>query len=138
VPCGLILAFATCSTGLSLFITGSAWLVADQLKNTSSGDGWQETAAYQLMIHGGAAMVTLMLLGAMVPMHVRGGWRNRKNRVTGTAMLSANAVLILTAFGLYYLGSDTFRSWVSGVHISVGLFLPILSLLHIFAGRRSS
>jgi hypothetical protein len=42
------------------------------------------------------------------------------------------------AFGLYYLGSDTIRSWTSDVHIGVGLFLPILFCVHVFVGRRSS
>jgi len=59
--------------------------------------------------HGGAAMVTLLLLGALIPVHVMRAWRSRKNRVSGSAMVTFNAVLIVTAFGLYYLGSETLR-----------------------------
>jgi predicted small integral membrane protein len=119
-----------------LFVTGVAWIVSDQMKDAASGEPWQMTAAYMLMVHGGAAMATLMLLGALVPLHVRHGWRMRRNRITGSLMAACNAALILTAFGLYYLGSDTFRSWTSGVHIGAGLFFPVLFCIHVFIGRR--
>ena len=121
-----------------LFVTGVAWIVSDQMKDAASGEPWQMTAAYMLMVHGGAAMATLMLLGALVPLHVRHGWRMRRNRITGSLMAACNGVLILTAFGLYYLGSDTVRSWTSDVHIGAGLFLPVLFCVHVFVGRRSS
>jgi hypothetical protein len=119
-----------------LFMTGILWLIADQLKESASGEAWQQLAANVLMVHGGTAMVTLMLLGALVPLHILRGWRARKNRVTGTAMASLNGVLIATAFGLYYLGSETFRPWASGLHIGFGVALPVLGVAHILMGRR--
>ncbi len=117
-----------------LFVTGAGWLVADAWKE--SADAWQEVAANLLMVHGGAAMVALMLLGALVPLHLRRGWRAKKNRMTGTLMAAANVVLIVTAFGLYYFGSDTVRPWTSRIHYGVGLALPILGLVHVLWGRR--
>jgi hypothetical protein len=53
-------------------------------------------------------------------------------------MVTFNAVLIATAFGLYYLGAETVRSWASDLHIGAGLALPVLLVVHIVAGRRSS
>ncbi|HEX7563914.1 MAG TPA: hypothetical protein VF396_11790, partial [Bradyrhizobium sp.] len=87
-----------------LFLTGAGWLVADWQKDISTDEIWQQSVAYLLMVHGGAAMVTLLLLGALIPVHVMRAWRSRKNRVSGSAMVTFNAVLIVTAFGLYYLG----------------------------------
>jgi len=52
-------------------------------------------------------------------------------------MLALNAALIATAFGLYYLGSETFRRWASDLHIGVGLSLPILLAVHVLLGRHS-
>jgi hypothetical protein len=121
-----------------LFVTGVGWLLADQLKEAPSGEVWQLAAAYLLMTHGGAAMVTLLLLGALVPLHLRRGWLARRNRTTGTAMVACNAVFILTAFGLYYLGSEALRPWASWLHIGVGLLLPILLVVHITVGRRGT
>jgi uncharacterized membrane protein YbjE (DUF340 family) len=117
-----------------LFMTGAGWLVADALKE--SDEIWQQTAASLLMVHGGAAMVALMLLGALIPLHLRRAWRARKNRVTGTVMATFNIVLIVTAFGLYYAGSDVVRPWISRLHDGFGLALPVLFLVHVVWGRR--
>ena len=119
-----------------LFVSGGVWLVADRLKESS--DLWQETAADLLMVHGGAAMATLLLLGALVPLHVQRGWRAARNRIAGAAMVTFNAVLIVTAFGLYYMGAETLRPWMSDVHIAIGLALPVLLLIHVVLGRRSA
>jgi hypothetical protein len=121
----------------ALTVTGVGWLVADGLKESPNGDAWQAIAANLLMIHGGAAMATLMLLGALVPLHVRLAWRSGRNRITGTAMAGVNAVLIVTAFGLYYFGSETLRPWASYLHMGVGFGLPMLFLAHVWLGRRS-
>jgi hypothetical protein len=56
------------------------------------------------MLHGGTAMITLLLLGALIPVHLIRAWRRQKNRVSGSLIATFNAVLIVTAFGLYYLG----------------------------------
>jgi uncharacterized membrane protein YbjE (DUF340 family) len=119
-----------------LFVTGGVWLIADALKE--SKEFWQQMAANLLMVHGGAAMVTLMLLGALIPLHLRRAWRARKNRVTGTVMATFNIVLIVTAFGLYYSGSDVVRLWTSRVHYGLGLMLPVLFLIHVVSGRRAT
>jgi cation transport ATPase len=99
------------------------------LKETSTGEIWQQAAAYLLMVHGGAATVTLMLLGALFPLHIGRAWRARKNRATGIVMLAFNAVLIAAAFGLYYLGSEILRPWASDLHIAFGLAMPLTFLL---------
>jgi hypothetical protein len=119
-----------------LFLTGAGWLVADWQKDISTDEIWQQSVAYLLMVHGGAAMVTLLLLGALIPVHVMRAWRSRKNRVSGSAMVTFNAVLIVTAFGLYYLGSETLRPWMSWIHIGAGFSLSLLFPFHIFWGRR--
>jgi hypothetical protein len=119
-----------------LFVTGAVWLIADALKDSPSGDFWQGMSASLLMIHGGAAMVALVLLGALIPIPVMRAWRSRRNRVAGAAMVIANVLFIATAFGLYYAGSDAWRPWISNVHIAVGLIFPALMVIHVLTGRR--
>jgi hypothetical protein len=121
-----------------LFATGAAWLLADQLKDSADGEFWQATIANMLMVHGGVAMLTLLLLGALFPIHIARAWRGRLNRVSGSIMVVCNAVLILTAFGLYYLGAETLRPWASDAHIVAGFALPVLIAFHIWLGRRQS
>jgi len=118
-----------------LFASGAAWLLADQLKDTVNGDFWQAAGANLLMLHGGTAMVALLLLGALFPLHMQRGWRVAKNRTTGVVMITLNAFLIATAFGLYYLGSEALRPWISNTHIAVGFALPVLFVVHVLSGR---
>jgi hypothetical protein len=120
-----------------LTISGAVWLLADWRKNPLEPDVWQEIAPVMLMLHGGAAMVALLLLGALVPLHVRRAWRSGRNRLTGPVMIAVNTVLIATAFGLYYAGSETLRPWVSDLHIVVGIVLPPALLVHVWLGRRT-
>ncbi|CCD95865.1 conserved membrane hypothetical protein [Bradyrhizobium sp. ORS 375] len=122
-----------------LFASGALWIYADQMKTRSELDSetWQQAAAYLLSMHGGAAMVTLMLLGALGPMHVQRAWRARKNRATGIASLTMYGLLIATAFGLYYVGSEALRPWISTVHIVFGLGVPAVIMAHIVVGRAS-
>ena len=113
-----------------LSVTGVAWIALDRAV-------WPETSTYLLRVHGGAAMVMLVLLGALLPVHMRVAWRRRRNRASGLVMVVANAVLIVTAFGLYYTGSETLRHWTSELHIVIGLALPLLVAGHVIVGHRS-
>jgi cation transport ATPase len=130
--------FAVYAAFAALLLTGAAWLVADAWKDPEGSEIWQAIAANLLMLHGGAAMLTLMFLGALIPLHARRNWRIRSNRPTGTLMLACNAILVVTAFGLYYVGWDAVRWWVSEIHTAAGFFLPALFLVHVALGRRSA
>ena len=121
----------------TLFISGALWLAADSLKDAPDGERWQAISANLLMVHGGAAMVTLMLFGAMVPIHLLRAWRAKRNRWTGSVMAVLNAILIITAFGLYYLGGEEVRPWMSNIHLGTGFSLPLLLFIHILRGRRA-
>jgi hypothetical protein len=128
--------YAVYAAFAALFLSGAFWLLADALKDSPEGETWQAISANLLMIHGGTAMLTLMLLGALVPVHGLRAWRARKNRITGTVMASLNGLLIVTAFGLYYLGSENLRPWLSNIHLAAGFALPIQLIAHIYFGRR--
>jgi cytochrome c biogenesis protein CcdA len=119
-----------------LVLTGVVWLFADWQKDISHDEVWQQLAATMLMVHGGVAMITLLLLGALIPLHLLRSWRAGKNRVSGSVMVAFNAVLIVTAFGLYYLGSETVRPWMSWIHIAAGVLVALSFPVHIVLGRR--
>jgi hypothetical protein len=119
-----------------LLLTGAGWLAADWQKDVPGDDIWQQVAADMLMVHGGVAMLALLLLGALIPMHVLPAWRAGRNRILGSVTVACNALLILTAFGLYYLVSETLRPWSGWIHIAVGFSLAGVLPLHIRLGRR--
>jgi hypothetical protein len=122
----------------ALFVSGAAWLVADALKDGPSGEAWQAIGANLLMIHGGAGMAMLMAFGALFPLHVRRAWRAGKNRLSGGTMVTVNGLLILTAFGLYYSGSELMRPWISDAHTAAGFALAGLMFVHVLLGRRTA
>lgn len=132
-----VLRWAVYGAFATLLATGIVWLAADGLKDTADGELWQALAASMLMLHGGAAMVTLLLLGALMPLHVQRGWRARRNRIAGAAMVAFNGILIATAFGLYYFGAETLRPWTNDLHIAAGFALPVLLAAHVVLGRRT-
>jgi len=121
----------------TLSATGAIWIIADTLKTPDGEELWQLIGANMLMLHGLAAMIALVLMGAMIPMHVLRSWRAGKNRISGAAMAATNAVLVMTAWGLYYTGSDGLRTFVADVHIAVGIALPVLVATHVALGRRT-
>jgi hypothetical protein len=130
------LRFWTYAVFATLAATGVIWLVADMLKNADD-ELWQMIAADMLMLHGMTAMIALVLIGVMIPLHIQRSWRTGKNRVSGAVMIGANAVLVATAWGLYYAGSDLLRTFAIDIHIAVGLALPALAIAHVVLGRRS-
>ncbi|MBR1088773.1 hypothetical protein JQ621_15000 [Bradyrhizobium manausense] len=119
-----------------LSLTGAGWLVADWQKDVAGDEIWQMTAANMLMVHGGVAMLSLLLVGALIPVHVLRSWRSGGNRVSGSVMAAFNAVLVVTAFGLYYLGSEIVRPWMSWIHLGAGFALAAMFPFHIWLGRR--
>lgn len=119
-----------------LLVTGGAWWILDWLGALAVSSTWRQTGAYLLMVHGGAAMLSLMLLGALVPLHVYAAWASGSSRRTGALMLAFNAVLIATAFGLYYIGHEGLRRWTGTLHAFIGFGLPVLLAAHVLVGRR--
>jgi hypothetical protein len=118
-----------------LFVTGTVWLIGNARMDSPNGEFWQNVSAKMLVVHGGMAMLALIMLGTLIPIHIQRAWRGRLNRLTGIAMVTVNTVLVLTAFGLYYAGSDTLRGWISDIHIAFGLAFPVVILVHIVIGR---
>ena len=90
-----------------------------------------------LMIHGGAAMIALLVIGALLPNHVARAWRARRNRIAGVGMLAINLVLVITAFALYYLGSKRFARGSATFTSPLESPIPAAFVVHIFTGRQS-
>jgi hypothetical protein len=130
------LRFWTYAIFATLVLTGAIWLIADMLKNADD-ETWQMIASDMLMLHGMTAMIALVFIGSMIPLHIQRLWRAGKNRASGVVMIGTNAVLVATAWGLYYAGSETLHMVVADVHIAVGLALPALVIVHVLLGRLS-
>lgn len=86
--------------------------------------------------HGAAAMFALILIGSLLPGHIRRGWKAGKNRVTGAAFVVVNALLIVSGYALYYFAGEVSRAVISAAHWVLGLLFPIVLVWHVWRGRR--
>ncbi len=122
-----------------LFLSGLAWECLDLWGHDNTGfvDSPYPAKAWLMKAHGAAAYGALILIGTLIPLHIRKAWQARKNRLSGVVFLVVNGVLIASGYGLYYAGDEGFRNGIAGLHLWVGLLFPILMALHVWLGRTS-
>jgi cation transport ATPase len=124
--------------GLALLTTGLAWAwwhrVDEAGHASAAGRNWQPSL---MKIHGFAAMGFVLLLGTLLPVHVRHAWHARRNRANGVFFLSAVSILTLSGYALYYLGNENLRALCSNLHLWLGAAAPLLLAWHIWLGHRS-
>lgn len=120
-----------------LLLTGAAWLILHTWVRTQGEFGPEPHPAehWMLIIHAIGAYSFLVVLGALIPVHVPLGWRQKRNRFTGVTVASLCALLALTALALYYVGADIPRHWASVVHWAVGLAAVPVLVVHVTRGR---
>ncbi len=86
-----------------------------------------------LKIHGASAMISLIILGALIPNHIVKSWKTRRNKPSGAILVSVLVLLVLTGYFLYY--GDEIRNISSMIHITLGLLLPFFLIGHILKSR---
>lgn len=112
-----------------LLVTGVGWMFAQ-----ARPDEADRLPSLMLKVHGGVAMVALVLLGALIN-HIRKGWRARKNRASGLTLVLVILFLVVTGYGLYYAGDEQLRSLISQWHAWIGLTLFLILPVHVLIGR---
>jgi len=78
-----------------------------------------------------------VVLGSLLPIHVRRGWHQRKNLLAGCVMSGVAILLIASGYALYYYGGEEARPWISAFHWVLGLGAPLLLIWHIWRGRQA-
>jgi hypothetical protein len=114
-----------------LLLTGAGWMLAQRHLEE---EGWEKIPRLLLKIHGAAAMLALLLLGALT-LHIKRGWLANRNRLSGALLVAVNVFLIVSGYGLYYASDDTLREWLSRWHAWIGLGIFVLLPAHVIAGR---
>jgi hypothetical protein len=120
-----------------MLLTGIVWLILDWWVRVNGEFGPEHHPAEHLVLiaHAIGAYAFLVVLGAMIPVHIPLGWKQKRNRLSGVAVASVCAVLAVSAIALYYVGEDLVRGWTSVIHWTVGLAaLPVL-LIHVTRNR---
>lgn len=87
-------------------------------------------------LHGVLAVLGLYLLGWLSARHVGEAWWRAERRASGSTLLTALGILTLSGFALFFLGSDTLRGAMIGVHDWLGALALAPALAHWLTPRR--
>lgn len=125
-------------SGAALFATGALWLAFHYFlrQHGEFGETAHPLEIWWLRLHGACAMLVLLVLGSLLPIHVRRGWHQRKNLLAGCAVSTVALLLIASGYALYYYGGEEARPWISAFHWLLGLGTPVLLVWHIWRGRQ--
>jgi hypothetical protein len=121
-------------------VSGALWLLFHYFLRVHGqfGEAPHPLESWWLRLHGAAAMLVLVVLGSLLPVHVRRGWHQRRNLLAGTILGAIGLLLIASGYALYYFGGEELRPWISAFHWVVGLSALPLLMWHISRGRRAS
>jgi hypothetical protein len=124
--------------GATCALSGSAWLLLHHFVRREGEFGPEPSLLEHpsLVLHGVTGLMLLWVLGLVWLPHVRRGWSKRQHRWVGGTMAALMLWLAASAAGLYYLGDETWRNWVSAGHWMLGLFAALWLPVHIWIGRR--
>jgi hypothetical protein len=127
-------------SGAVLFLSGVLWLVFHHWMQIRGefGERAHPLEMWWLRLHGAAAMLMLVVLGSLLPIHVRRGWHQRRNLLGGAILAALALLLIGSGYALYYFGGEEARAWVSALHWVLGLAAPPLLVWHIWRGHQQS
>ena len=122
-----------------LIATGIAWLLFDHFVRVAGEFGPEPHPAehWALVAHGVVAYAFLVVAGTMIPVHVVAGWNSRRNLKSGITFASVLLLLALSGLGLYYVGGEIARQWISISHWVIGLIAVPTVLIHAVKGRGS-
>ena len=120
-----------------LFGSGALWLVCHYFLQGEGefGPAPSPLEPWALRLHGAAAMLALVVVGSLLPVHVRRAWHQRHNLRLGIALLAVMLLLTVSGYALYYFGGEEARPIISLLHWAVGLGAPPLLLWHVASGR---
>lgn len=126
------------ATSLTLLLSGLIWKGIQRADEAGrAGEALIRWKQPLIALHGGSAMVFVLLLGTLLTGHVRRSWLANRNRRNGVFILSFMGLLTLSGYALYYLSDENVRRWVSQLHWWLGLGIPGVLVLHIWLGRRA-
>ncbi len=86
--------------------------------------------------HCAAGFLLVGIMGSLLAIHVRIGWRRHLNRISGATLLVLLLLLVVSTLGIYYLGDELLSRVSSITHTGAGLLLVSVFVWHSIKGRR--
>jgi hypothetical protein len=132
--------FAVLMTAMAcLLCTGTALLPSMLEMRLDMEMTWRVEGGARLLVaasHCAAGFLLVGMVGALLVIHVRIGWRRRLNRISGTTLVVLVIMLLVSTLGIYYLGDELLSRVSSVTHVSAGLLTVVVVVWHSIKGRR--
>ena len=109
-------------------LSGLLWFILHDVLAEDPGD----LTHALLVLHGVSAYALLVVIGSLLPVHVRWGWLRRRNAVTGLIVVAAITLLSITALMLYY-ADEELQAPAKWLHLAVGFGCFIAFPAHALA-----
>jgi hypothetical protein len=100
---------------------------------------WRVTGAARIVtaaLHAAGAFVVAAFIGALWTVHMRAGWRKKKQHISGILLAVNMTLLAATAVGIYYLGDEGLGPLAALTHLGLGVAFILPFAWHWQAGRR--
>ncbi|NHZ63056.1 hypothetical protein [Massilia genomosp. 1] len=126
---------------LLLFVSGCLMAPTTLLMRFEMELAWRLPGAGRVVtaaMHATGGFVVLMMLGALWSVHMRAGWRKRRQRGSGATLGIMLVLLAASAVAIYYAGDDALGSGAALVHLAMGAALLPTFGWHWVHARRAS
>ena len=119
-----------------LWVSGAAWLVLHYVfrQPTQFGPLPNPWEAPLMRVHGLVAVGAVFLIGWMMAAHVIARWSSDRKRRSGFVLGGTAVLLILSGYALYYTTGPAHEA-AALVHEAVGVFSPVVALVHWWRNR---
>lgn len=115
-------------------LSGASWLYAHYLLQAVDSFGFEgahPAEKWSLIAHAALSFYGMWWFGMLWPNHITKSWKAQIRRVTGGILFGCIAWLMLTGCALYYIGSETWRSWFSILHWAIGVAVAVAFIVHL-------
>ncbi len=126
-------------TVTALFVTGCLLLPTTLNLKLEWDVPWRLSSEQHIGMaaaHATLSLLMVAIIGALWSIHIRAGWKRRRNYQTGLCLLMIMVLLGISAIGIYYLGDEQASMLSSVAHMLIGLAIPFLLGIHVVIGRR--
>jgi hypothetical protein len=89
------------------------------------------------MTHEIASYFFALLFGAVIPIHIKAGWKSNRNKISGSLMVTVMSLLLISGLFLYY-GADTRDAASLGSLGGNRCGLVLLFPFHFISDRRAN
>ena len=110
---------------LSCSLTGIAYLLGHEFQIQRNFLGAHSVLAW----HGVAALLAIIALGSILPVHLKAGLKSKRKLLSGLSQLGFLLTLVISGALLYY-GPVEIREGVVLMHWLIGLTFFVIFLLH--------